>query len=217
MSSCCSGFCASVSRRFDARVAESDLRRYHGKGPNPTTRELRDLVGRVGGGQTVLDVGAGVGALSFELLARGFLRATAVDASPAYVVASRGEAVRRGESERFEALEGDFVTLGDTIASADVVVLDRVVCCYPAFEPLLDAALAHSEHLLGMSYPHDRWYVRVVVWALNALRRLRRSPFQAYVHPPEAMRSVAARHGFHCVAENSSPVWAVVIFSRDGA
>ena len=215
MSSCCSGFCTSVSHKFTPRVAEGDLRRYRRKGPIPTTRMLRDLVRQAGGGQTVLDVGAVVGALSFELLGGGFQRATAIDASPAYVAASRREAERRGLRDRFMPLEGDFVTLAGTLPSADVVVLDRVVCCYPALEPLLDAAFAHSQRLVGLSYPRDRWYVRLVVRVQNALRRLSRNPFYTYVHSVPAMEALAARHGFRRVAETGSFVWSVVLYGRN--
>jgi len=82
MNSCCRGFCTSVGRRFDTTVAQGDLDRYRQKGPNTTTRLMRDGILSSGGAGTVLDVGAGIGALSFELLAAGFSGATAVDAAP---------------------------------------------------------------------------------------------------------------------------------------
>jgi hypothetical protein len=41
------------------------------------------------------------------------------------------------------------------------VALDRVVCCYPSWERLLDAALGHAERCLALSYPRDAWYVRL--------------------------------------------------------
>jgi hypothetical protein len=33
-------------------------------------------------------------------------------------------------------LEGDFLRVGADLEPADVVALDRVVCCYPLYEPL---------------------------------------------------------------------------------
>src|SRR5512145_1009533 len=72
VSSCCSGCCTGIARQFDAKTAAGDLHRYREKGPGPTTRLLREFVARVGVGDTVLDIGAGIGALSFELLAGGF-------------------------------------------------------------------------------------------------------------------------------------------------
>ena len=214
MSSCCSGCCTGIARQFDAKTAAGDLHRYREKGPGPTTRLLREFVARVGVGDTVLDIGAGIGALSFELLAGGFRSATAVDAAPAYLAAARSEAERRGRSDVFTTLEGDFVALDRAVPPADVVVMDRVVCCYPAVEPLLNAAFTHSRRLLGMSYPRDRWYVRLVMGIENVVRRLQRSPFRTFVHRAAAIESAAARHGFRQVAKGGSYVWAVVLYER---
>lgn len=213
--SCCSGCCTGIARQFDAKTAAGDLRRYRQKGPNPTTRLLREFVAQAGVGDTVLDIGAGIGALSFELLAGGFRSATAVDAAPAYLAAARSEAERRGRSDVFTTLEGDFVDLDRAVPPADVVVMDRVVCCYPAAEPLLDAAFTHGRRLLGMSYPRDRWYVRLVMGIENVTRRLKRNPFQTFVHRAAAMESAAARHGFRQVAKGGFFVWAVVLYERN--
>lgn len=218
MSCCDSGLCDAARHQFTARRAESDLRRYHQKGPIPTTRMLRDVICEAGGGETVLDIGAGVGALSFELIGRGgFRRATAVDASSAYVATSRREAERRGQRGRFTAFEGDFVEIAGTVPPADVVVLDRVVCCYPALDPLLDAAFTHSHQLVGLSYPHDRWYVRLAFAVENLLFRLRRNPFRTFLHSPAAMDRLAELHGFRRLAKTGSLVWSVTLYGRGAA
>jgi hypothetical protein len=41
----------------------------------------------------------------------------------------------------------------DGVESADVVVLHRVVCCYPDYERLLGAAAEHARRLVVFSYP----------------------------------------------------------------
>ena len=105
VSSCCSGSCSGIARQFDAKAAAGNLRRYQQKGPDQTTRLLREFVVQAGVGDTVLDIGAGIGALSFELLARGVRSATAVDAAPAYLAAARSEAERRGTSDVFTTLK----------------------------------------------------------------------------------------------------------------
>ena len=74
--SCCPPFWAANQRQFSDVVAGRDLERYRSRGPDATTRLLRDAILRSGNGKTVLDVGAGIGALSFELLAAGAERAT---------------------------------------------------------------------------------------------------------------------------------------------
>jgi magnesium-protoporphyrin O-methyltransferase len=81
-------------------------------------------------------------------------------------------------------IEGDFVDLAPRLPRADVVTLDRVVCCYPAYEPLLTAAMDHASHAVGLSYPRDRWYVRRGMAFENGLRRLRGGAFRTFVHSP---------------------------------
>ncbi len=214
MSDCCAGFRTAVTRQFDEDVARGDLRRYRRSGPNPTTRLLRDAVLRAGGGASLLDIGAGIGALSFELLARGLTRACAVDASPAYVAAARAEADARGLADRFSVVEGDFARLGDADEPADVVTMDRVVCCYPEFRPLLERAARSSRRLLALSYPRDRWDVRLVVWLTNVFRAAVGNPFRAAVHPAAAMEACITAQGFRREARTGTLVWAVDLYVR---
>ena len=125
MSSCCSSFFTANQRQFGDAVARRDLARYRRRGPDETTRLLRDAILEAGHGKTVLDIGAGIGALSFELLAAGAERVTAVEAAPAYVAAAREEARRRNVSDRLDLVHGDFVSVAMNVMQADVVTMDR--------------------------------------------------------------------------------------------
>jgi SAM-dependent methyltransferase len=196
VSSCCSSFFAANQRHFSDAVAKRDLSRYRRQGPDQTTRLLRDAILGAWLGKTVLDVGAGVGALSFELLAAGAQRVTAVEAAPAYVAAAREEARRRAVSDRLDLVHGDFVSLADNLVQADVVTMDRVVCCYPAYRPLLEAALQRSRRLVAFSYPRDRWPVRAAVGMQNLGRALFRNPFRGFVHSAGGMEALLEQHGF---------------------
>ena len=216
MSSCCSDYSSVAGGYFGARRAESDLKRYRHKGADPTTRLLRSFVIQAGGGQTILDIGGGIGALSFQLLEAGFARATIVDAAGEFLAAARQEAERRGESPRVTVQEGDFVSVGSAIPRADVVAMDRVVCCYPHYQELLDSALGHAVRLFAFSYPRDRWYVKAVVGLENALRALKRGAFRVFVHPAAAMGALAEERGFHCVRRGGTIAWAVEVYARRG-
>ena len=139
--SCCA-FGDTADQHFDAENVAKELRRYRRKGPRPTTRGLRDGFVSIGLRQgTVLDIGGGLGILSLELLDAGFSRAVVVDASSAYLAAASEEAVRRGRSASTEVVQGDFVAVASQLAPATAVTLDRVVCCYPFYERLLEQAL----------------------------------------------------------------------------
>jgi magnesium-protoporphyrin O-methyltransferase len=65
-------------------------------------------------------------------------------------------------SRSTQFIQGDFVAISGTLPDADVVTLDRVVCCYPDAEVLLGAAAARTRQLLALTYPRDRWYVRTL-------------------------------------------------------
>jgi SAM-dependent methyltransferase len=212
---CCSGFCGTADRHFSKRLAARDLRRYRRKGPGPTTRLLRDGLAEAGTvAGTLLDVGSGVGALAFELLDLGMASATAVDASSAYLAAAAEEAERRHRIGAFNAVHADFLTASPRLPHATVVTLDRVVCCYPSFAPLLEEAARHAEHRLAFSYPRDVWYVRAMVDVENRARGLSGNPFRSYVHPPTAMTDVVVRAGFTLLSRAQASVWAVDVYER---
>jgi magnesium-protoporphyrin O-methyltransferase len=168
-------------------------------------------------GSTLLDIGAGIGALTFEIVSAGFRHATAVDASPAYVAAGRQEAERRGLTRDVDWREGDFVDLAPQVAPADVVTLDRVVCCYPAYEPLLKAGVDHARRVVGFSYPRDRWYVRGVMALENGLRWLRGSAFRTVVHSPAGMAALVQTRGFRLVGRRTTIAWCVDVYAKANA
>ena len=214
MGSCCSSFCAGARETFDAKLAEGDLKKYRRRGPNKTTRLLRDGIVAAGGGASVIDIGGGVGALSTELLGRGFDRSTIVDASAAYQAVARRAAAERGLQERIAFHEGDFVEHAPHLAAADAVVMDRVVCCYPGYEPLLEAALAHSGRVFGYAFPQDRWDVHLVIGGENLFQAVMRRTFRAYVHPERAMSALIAGRGFRRVSRRRTFVWCVDVYVR---
>ncbi len=127
---CCS-FDQTVDRQFSAKKATRDLHRYRRRGPGPTTRMLRDELSKAGLAEgTLLDVGGGLGALTFELLERGMQGAVIVEASAAFAEAASTEATRR-LSATVQVMRGDFLDVADHVRPAAVVSLDRVICCYP--------------------------------------------------------------------------------------
>jgi SAM-dependent methyltransferase len=165
--------------------------------------------------ETVLDIGSGIGAVSLELLEAGVKNAICVDMSPAALAANGEEAERRGVGGRVEQREGDFVAVAPTLPPVDLVVLDRVVCCYPAYAPLLEQATAHSRRLLALSYPRDRWWVRLAMGLENAWRGIRGDDFRSFVHRPAAIADVLHRGGFTRSRELSTFAWQMELYVRN--
>ena len=151
------GCCQAQDEVFGERTARHDLRRYRRRGPSKPTRMLLEALEREGiEGATVLDIGGGVGAIQQELLAAGAAQGTAVEASDAYLSAAAEEAERRGQADRVRQLRGDFVELAGEVEPADVVTLDRVICCYPDMEALVGRSADRARRLYGSSIPATR-------------------------------------------------------------
>lgn len=215
MSVCCSTYRDVAGAQFDDKIARRDLQSYRKKGPGPTARLLRDLLaeaGRIGG--VLLDVGSGIGGLTFELLERGADRAIVVDASAAYLTAAAQEATRRDRLRVVEFVHGDFLEVASRIPKASVVTLDRVISCYPAYKTLLDESLKHAERAFAYSYPRDVWYVAAAIWIENAVRRLKSNPFRAFVHPVDRMTAVIERADFKLVARRQTWLWSADVWTR---
>jgi SAM-dependent methyltransferase len=215
MACSCGAFSDTADRQFTRQKAVAEMTRYRQKGPGPTTRLLRDGLARAGALQgTLLDIGGGIGALSFELLDRGVARAIVIDASAAYIAAASEEAVRRGRSTATNFLHADFIGVADQLPAADVVTLDRVICCYPLYEPLLEQAVRHAERGLAYSYPRNRWYVRIGVWLENAARQWRANPFRTFVHPPSEMQRIIETAGFQLANRRCTLTWSADVFVK---
>jgi hypothetical protein len=148
------------------------------------------------------------------MLERGVERAIAVDASAAYLAAAAQEATRRDRLRSVEFRHGDFFDVGSMIPPATIVTLDRVICCYPAFEPLLKEALGHAERYFAYSYPRELWYVHAAIAVENGVRRLKSNAFRAFVHPVDRMTQAIERAGFHLAGRRRTWQWSADVWVR---
>ncbi len=137
-----------------------------------------------------------------------------VDASTAYLGASQEEADKRGHRDRVTYVYGNFVELAPEIAPADIVTLDRVLCCYPDMPALVAASTSHARHLLGVIYPRDTWWTRLGGRAENLWFWLRRNPFRIFVHPATAVDAAIRASGFSPRFQKNSGIWQVVLYGR---
>lgn len=210
---CCSADCFEST--FDARHAANQLKQYRRRGPNKTTRMLLDAMRAEGvRDASVLDVGAGVGIAHHELLADGARSAVHVDAAMPHMRVAREEAARRGHAERVTFVHGDFVALAEGISPADIVTLDRVICCYPDMERLVATSAAKAQRLYGAVFPRQRWFIKVMLALENFARRVRGNPFRAYLHPTTAIDAAVQRQGLTPRSVRDTFVWRVAVYVR---
>ncbi|PYT68026.1 MAG: hypothetical protein DMG39_22280 [Acidobacteria bacterium] len=211
---CCAGYCAAASF-FDSRVAARDQRRYQRRGPDASTRMLLAEIRRWPlRGLYLLDVGSGIGVLATELAAAGLAGATLADASPAYLDLARRNVGSRYAGRPTQFMLGDFAATSATLPEADVVTLDRVVCCYPDADALLSAAAARSRRLLAFTHPPNRWYLRAGFAVMNFFFRIGRNQFRIFVHSPQQMASVLDAAGFVRAAHRESLLWSLSLYRR---
>jgi magnesium-protoporphyrin O-methyltransferase len=211
--SCC-GQCAGIERAFNARVAARELAAYRRQGVRGTTKVLIDLLREHPvEGATLLDIGGGVGAIQHEL-APTVGRIISVEASSAYLRVQQAEAARREYADRAAYLAGDFVTLAGMVQSGDIVTLDRVICCYHDMPSLVTLSAGRARRLYGAVFPRRTWWNMLGIVLLNAVSRIRRSPFRSFLHPPERIDAVLRGSGLHLHAARETLFWHVAVYAR---
>ena len=206
--------CDGLNRSFNTKVAEEDLRDYLRDGPDPSTAILIEALRDRGvTGQSLIDVGGGIGAIQLELLAAGLASATDVDVSGAYLEIARREATSRGFASRTAYQAGDFVAVAAQVPPADLVTLDRVICCYPDLESLAGAAADRALVRLALVHPFDHWWLRVGAAAYNALNR----PFRGlrfFIHRTERLEAILRAAGLEREWVGGTRFWRVAVYRR---
>lgn len=200
---------------FDRGSAAADLKRYHSQGPDTSTRMLLELIRARGvRGASILDIGSGIGVIDHELLREGAGHAVLVDASQPSLEAARREARRRGHLDRVDFVDGDFVSRASAVDVADIVTLDRVICCYPDMESLVRLSASRARQLYGLVLPRDRAVARFGLRLLNVWFRLRGFAYRSYAHPNTRVDELAREAGLHPAAEERTFIWRVVLYER---
>src|SRR5258708_17658250 len=183
--------CQGIEDQFNSREAAKKLADYHKHGPAGTTRLLITALKEAGvAGSTMLDIGGGIGAIQLELLKAGALSAVSVDASTAYIEAAQQEAQRQGLQDRIQFQHGDFVELAGGLPPADIVTLDRSLCCYPDMPALVGLSASRARQLYGLVYPRDAWWTRWGLRAINWVEGLRGSLFKVFAHSTPAVDGI---------------------------
>ena len=202
---------------FDEKSAEEDLQRYRGHGPDATTATLVDMIRDRGvSGSSLLDIGGGIGVIDHELLHAGAGHAVLVDASGPAVEMARREARRRGTLDRLEFVDGDFVSRASDVDVADIVTLDRVICCYPDVESLVRLSATRARSLYGLVLPRDRRLLRWALPLLNAWFRVRGFRYRTFLHANAKVDALVAAAGLRQVRESRTFMWRVVLYERLG-
>lgn len=212
--SCCCPHSKSGGRIFSF-FARSYRRRFTKKGFEPSQVQLMSGLEQVGyQNSSLLEIGSGVGYLHQMLLEQGAKTAVGIDLSPDMLKEARDWANEKGLSDRIEYIQGDFIELLDQVNTADVTILDKVVCCYPDAELLVKSSVAKTSRVYALIYPRNRWFIKIAVEITAFALKLIRSDFRPYVHNPDNVESWIVDLGFKKAYQKNTIIWLTQIYTK---
>lgn len=213
MSDCCTP--KGYRQIFSEKNAAGEAKRYRRKGLDGISKRIVDLIKERGvEGKTLLEVGGGVGAIEIELLKAGMARAVNVELTPTYEAAAGELVVEAGLSDRVQRRVMDFAEAGPEVETADVVVMNRVICCYPNMPKLAGAAADRANSIVVMSFPNRRWWTSLGLTLANFGFRVIRMQFRVFLHPPALIMATVEQRGFKTKLDQQGLLWQVVALER---
>ena len=200
---------------FRPETARQSLETYRKKGLGDLSRRMVDAaVVRGVGGARVLEIGGGIGAIQSELLAAGADQGEIVELVSAYEEPAYELAREKGLDGRVSYRVADVLETPEAVEPADVVVLNRVVCCSPDGVDLAAAAARLTRRTLVLSFPRDVVWARAAVRLLNVGLWLMRRSFRTFVHPTASLLAAAEGEGLQLVERGNDAIWEFAVLGR---
>ena len=212
----CCGHCQDAGDFFDEKTAKKDLQRYRRRGPGKPTRLLIESVIQLGvRNLTLIDIGGGIGAIQLGLFKEGLAKAIHVDASRSYQAVSKKEMESAGFSDRAAYYFGDFTDLAVELPVADIVTLDKVICCYPDMNKLLNKSLNKAGRIYALVFPRETVIAKAAFRVVNLWFRILKSDFRTYLHPVDQVVSTIQSNGFNRKTHHKTFFWHIMTFERE--
>ena len=212
--SCCCPHSKSGGRLFSF-FARSYRRRFTKKGFEPSQEQLIHGLEQAGfANTTLLEVGSGVGYMHQVLLEKGAKSAVGIDLAPDMLKEAQQWADEKGLTDRVQYIQGDFIELLDQVESAEVTILDKVVCCYPHAELLVNSSTKKTKRVYALTYPRNRWFIRIAMEVMAFFLKLIGSDFRAFVHSPDDIERWIIEAGFKKTYQDQTFIWLTQIYTK---
>ena len=210
---CCQ--CQGIENMFDKKAANRQIKRYLKKGPSKTTSMLLDAIHKKGvQGLNFLDIGGGIGAIQYDLIKAGASNGTSIEASSAFFDVVKEEALQNGLAERVNFKYGDFTATASDVDSADIVTLDKVICCYDDMSELVGLSSKLARKIYAVIYPRDVWWTKLALLMVNFYSRIKGSSFRVFIHPTKKVEEIIFGNGLKRNYYATTLFWQVAIFTR---
>lgn len=212
--SCCCPHSKSGGRLFSF-FARSYRRRFAKKGFEPSQQQLIQGLEQTGfANATLLEVGSGVGYMHQVLLEKGAKNAVGIDLSPDMLKEAQQWADEKGLTDRVQYIQGDFIELLDQVEPAEVTILDKVVCCYPHAELLINSSTKKTNRVYALTYPRNRWFIKVAIEIMAFFLKLGGSDFRAFVHNPDDIERWVLEAGFKKTYQDQTFIWLSQVYTK---
>ncbi len=206
-----------IAETFDD-LARDRCCKYKSKGLTASSLILLDFLSKKGlTGKTLLEIGCGTGFFALETIRHGAASCVGVDLSPAAIQEANELAKESGlqDRARFEVANA----ASTHQPASDIVVMDKVLCCYPDANALLKTASDSSGELLGFVVPRNqglmRPAMRIGAALINLVERLRKTGFRFYLHPLRSIDRSLVETGFRQEDKATSRFWLIFLYTRN--
>ena len=204
-----------IGREFDEDACDF-CDRYEKKGLSRSSRLLLAFLLEEGTGEkSVADLGCGAGGFSIELLKEGAGSAVGYDLSLKMIDSANHIAHMNGFESRAKFQQGNAATA--ELSASDIVIMDKVLCCYSEWRPLLKNAISASQEMVGFVVPRDigiaKWFFRLGVRAVNYFQK-RSGRILFYLHPLNQIDKTLQESGFKLRKKQGSRIWLVFLYSK---
>ena len=212
MKDCCN---LSYQHEFDTKKAQKELEDYRRNNLKKSSRALLEVIKKLPlQGKTLLDIGGGIGVIPLELFQEGVQKTTHIEISEASRQAFLTETKRQSLVNKVESKQGDFLDLHDSVSTADLVTLDKVICCYENYLDLVGQSVSKARKWYVYSIPRDVWWVRLLQGIEQWIRTRKGRPFQSYIHSTAEIEKLVQMAGFRKVEQRYQREWMIVVFEK---
>lgn len=167
-------------------------------------------------GKTILEVGCGPGDLLRELVRAGAAGATGMDLAEKTLEQARQKTAEENLADRITFRVGNGAK--DALEAHDVVVLDKVICCYPDWPGMVDNTSAAARSTFGFVIPRSDGLSSLLTKSFiaigNLFLRLRKCGFRAFVHDYRKIDAHLRSKGFERAHYSRGPIWMTAVYAR---
>lgn len=166
-------------------------------------------------GKSVVDLGCGAGGFTIQLVKEGASIAAGFDLSQNMIDTANELAKAEGFETKTKFQIGNAATA--KLPTSDIVIMDKVLCCYSDWRPLLKNAINASQEMIGFIVPRDVGIAKLCfspgVKIVNYFAK-RKGNTLFYLHPLSQVDSTLQDSGFMLHKKQTRRFWLAFLYNR---